>query len=313
VARPSVATISTEQTMQTKQSRVRLQTRRTITAYLLLAIPLLFFLSVRIYPTLQALSMSFSVQTGHGFTLENYRTLFQDPVFWRAAGNTLMYVVITVPLQMGLGLLLAIGIERVKRFRSFYRMIYFLPYITSIVAVSWVWRLMYDPNTGFINMFLVWLHMHPQQWLNSPSEALLSVSFVMIWQTAGFTMLIYMAGIEAIPRHFYEAAEIDGASSWKSFCHITWPLLNPTTVFLAVTGVISALQTFTQIENLTGSSNSEAGGPLNSTVSMVVYMYNSAFQNFNLQYASAITVALFIIILLVTLVQLRVLNRSFEY
>lgn len=299
--------------MSTRQPGMKLQTKRTITAYLFLAVPLLFFLSIRIYPTLQALSMSFTVQGGQGFTLKNYHQLFHDPVFWRAAGNTILYVVITVPLQMGFGLFLALGIERVTRFRSFYRMVYFLPYITSIVAVSWVWRLMYDPNIGFINTFLVWLHLPPQQWLQSPSEALVSVSLVMIWQTAGFNMLIYMAGIEAVPRHFYEAAEIDGASTWQTFRHITWPLLNPTTVFLGVTGVIAALQTFTQIENLTGSSGSAAGGPLNSTVSMVVYMYNSAFQDFNLQYASAITVVLFVFILLVTMLQLRVLNKSFEY
>jgi multiple sugar transport system permease protein len=135
----------------------------------------------------------------------------------------------------------------------------------------------------------------------------------MVWQMMGFNMLIVMAGLKAIPRHLYEAAEIDGAGRWTLFWRITWPLLNPTLVFLAVTGVISALQTFTQIENLTASSGSPAGGPLNSTVSVVVYMYNSAFSDFNMQYASAITVVLFIFILLVTMAQLRVLNRTYEY
>jgi multiple sugar transport system permease protein len=136
---------------------------------------------------------------------------------------------------------------------------------------------------------------------------------VMIWQAAGFAMLIFMAGLEAIPKMYYEAARIDGANSWQLFWRVTWPLLNPTLVFLAVTGVIGALQTFTQIANLTGGSGGVAGGPLNSTLSIVVYVYNEGFNNFNLPLASAVSVVLFAMILLVTVVQMRLLSRSYEY
>lgn len=160
---------------------------------------------------------------------------------------------------------------------------------------------------------MTWLHIPPQGFLGDPNESLLSVSAVMIWQAMGFSMLIFMAGLEAVPKHFYEAAQIDGASKWKMFWKITFPLLNPTIVFLAVTGVIQSLQSFTQIQNLTGGSAANAGGPLNSTLSIVVYMYKNAFTDFNMEYASAITVVLFIIILLVTLIQLRILNKSYEY
>jgi multiple sugar transport system permease protein len=292
---------------------LKLQTKRALTAYTLLVVPLLFFICIRIIPTLQALWMSLFTQHSHSMTLQNYRELFQDQTFWTAVTNTLWYVVITVPLQMLVGLILALMIQRIRRLRWLYRMIYFLPYITSTVAVSWVWRLMYDKNTGLINAVLGWFHIPPQPWLTSPSQALLSVSIVIVWQNAGFSMLIFMAGLEAVPRQFYEAAKIDGAGHWNMFRRITWPLLNPTIVFLAVTGVISALQTFTQIENLTGGSGGFAGGPLNSTLSMVVYMYNSAFSDFNLQYASAIAVFLFVVILGVTLLQLRVLSRTYEY
>ncbi|MFC4619390.1 carbohydrate ABC transporter permease [Camelliibacillus cellulosilyticus] len=292
---------------------MKLKTRRTMTAYAFLTIPLLFFLCIRIFPTLYAFSLSFSVHNVPGLTLENYRVLFHDPVFWRSVLNTFLYVVITVPLQMAFGLLLALAIEKIHHFRWFYRIIYFLPYITSIVAVSWVWRLMYDKNTGILNHVLEWFHIPPQGWLSDPSQSLISVSIVMIWQAMGFSMLIFMAGIQAIPRHFYEAAQIDGASKWRMFWKITFPLLNPTIVFLAVTGVIAALQTFTQIQNLTASSGATAGGPLNSTTSMVVYMFNNAFTDFNMEYASAVTVTLFILILIVTLIQMKILNRSFEY
>jgi multiple sugar transport system permease protein len=122
-----------------------------------------------------------------------------------------------------------------------------------------------------------------------------------------------MAGLESIPKSYYEAARIDGASGWQLFWKITWPLLNPTFVFLSVTGVIGALQTFTQIANLTGGSGGQAGGPLGSTVSIVVYVYNEGFNNFNLPFASTVSVVLFALILLVTLVQMKLINRTYEY
>jgi len=304
--------ITTGKTFKTK-TPLKLKTKRTLVAYTFLTVPVLFFLCVRIFPTLYAFSLSFKAQGISGFTVINYEELFKDSAFWRSVLNTFLYVIITVPLQMAFGLFIALGIERIHHLKWFYRIIYFLPYITSTVAVSWVWRLMYDKNTGLLNHILSWFHIPPQGWLGDPKEALISVSIVMIWQAMGFSMLIFMAGLQAIPRQFYEAAQIDGASKWKMFWHITFPLLNPTIVFLAVTGVISALQTFTQIQNLTASSGGVAGGPLNSTSSMVVYMFNNAFTDFNMEYASAVTVILFILILLVTLIQLRVLNRSYEY
>lgn len=293
--------------------QLKLQTKQSLVAYAFLTVPLLFFLGIRILPALYAMQMSLFTQNDASASLQNYMQLMHDTVFWRSMVNTFLYVVITVPCELAIGIGLALMIQRVHRLRWFYRMLYFLPYITSTVAVSWIWRLMYDPSSGLINELLGIIHVPPQQWLTSPAQALVSVSIVMIWQTAGFVMLIVMAGLEAIPRHFYDAAKVDGASSWQIFWRITWPLLNPTLVFLAVTGVIAALQAFTQIVNLTGSSGGFPGGPLNSTLSVVVNIYNNAFTEFNLQYASAMTVVLFVAILVVTLLQLRVLNRSFEY
>lgn len=291
---------------------MNLKSKRTATAYTFLALPIVFFLGIRIYPTLEALSLSIQTQKG-ALTGSNYHTLFSDPVFWHSVLNTLLYLVITVPFQIAIGLLLALAIERVRHGRWFYRVIYFLPYITSIVAVSWVWRLMYDPNVGLFNAILDALGLPPQNFLQDPHQALVSVSVVMIWQMMGFSMLIFSAGLQAIPSQFYAAARIDGAGTWTIFWRITLPLLNPTVVFLAVTGGIQAMQTFTQVENLTGSSGAAAGGPLHSTISMVVYMYNNGFIEFNMQFASAVAVVLFVIIMLITLVQLRTFTRSIEY
>lgn len=290
---------------------MKLKTRRTLIAYSFLLIPLMFYLSIRIFPALYAFSMSFSLQDSSVFTFENYTTLMQDEIFWKSVSNTFLYVLITVPLQLAFGLMIALAIERVTHFRWFYRIVFFLPYMTSIVAVSWVWRLIFEPSAGVLNSVLTWLHIPAQSWLNDPSLALVSISIVIVWQMMGFNMLIFIAGLQTIPRQLYEAARIDGAGKWKLFWNITFPLLNPTIVFLTIIGVIQTLQTFTQIANLTGGSKG-IGGPLHSTSSIVVYMYNQGFREFNLNYASAVTVFLFIMILIITLVQFKLINRSYK-
>jgi multiple sugar transport system permease protein len=287
-----------------------LRGRRTRVAYAFLIVPILFYLAIRVYPTLQAFWLSFTVEGSPGLTLANYSRMLQDPIFWQSVYNTFLYTIITVPIEMALGLLLALGIDRMGRFRGFYRIIFFLPYMTSIVAVSWVWRLIYARDTGLLNEILVGLGLPAQGWLNDPDQALLSVAIVMIWQTMGFSMLIFSAGLNAIPKEFYEAARIDGAGGWKMFSRITLPLLNPTIVFLAIIGVIQTLQTFTQIANLTGGD--AMGGPLHSTASIVVYMYQQGFESYDMNFASASTVFLFVLILIVTLIQFRVLNRGYK-
>ncbi|MFC0302682.1 carbohydrate ABC transporter permease [Virgibacillus soli] len=291
---------------------IKLRSRQALTAYAFLIIPLLFFVGIRIFPTLYAFAMSFTVIGEEGRSLGNYMTMLQDAEFKRSLLNTFLYFIVTVPIQLTLGLLIALAIDRVNRFSWFYRIMFFLPYMTSIVAVSWVWRLLYDPHNGVLNQVLKWLHLPQQDWLSDPKLALLCVSAMLIWQMVGFSMLIFLAGLKGIPKQFYEAAKIDGANKWRMFWGITFPLLNPTIVFLTVIGAIQTLQIFTQIVNLTGGSSGSLGGPLNSTSSIAVYMYKQGFRDYNLEYASAITVVLFLLILIVTLIQLRVLNKSYE-
>lgn len=291
---------------------IKLKTRQAMIAYAFLFIPLVFFVGIRIFPTLYAFSMSFTERGITGYSFVNYVKLLSDKEFHRSILNTLLYFIITVPIQLAIGLLIALAIERVNHLQWFYRIMFFLPYMTSIVAVSWVWRLMYDPHNGALNQVLKFLKLPQQDWLSDPKQALLSVSAMLVWQMIGFSMLIFLAGLKGIPQQFYDAAKIDGASKWKMFWRITFPLLNPTIVFLTVMGAIQTLQIFTQIVNLTGGSSGSLGGPLNSTSSIAVYMYKTGFRDYNLEYASAITVVLFALILVVTLIQLRVLNRSYE-
>ncbi|MGE5481775.1 MAG: carbohydrate ABC transporter permease [Bacteroidota bacterium] len=291
-----------------------------LAGYGFIALPLLFFLVVRIYPALVAMNVSLHqwdiMSRAKPFVgLENYRQLLLDPVFWTAAKNTLLYVVITVPLQLALGLAVAVLIQSVNRFRGLYRTIYFIPYITSTVAVSWVWRWLYFKNGGILNQLLLAVGLPAQPFLSSPAQALYAISAVVVWQALGYYVVIFLAGLEMIPASYREAAEIDGANAWQVFRRVTLPLLNPIIVFLAVLGTISSLQIFTQIMNMTsgGYGQGDLGGPLNSTLSLVAYIYNLAFYKFRMGYASAITVVLFLLIMVVTFIQMKLLNRRIDY
>ena len=297
-----------------------LQQRTSIWGVAFMAIPMLFFLLVRIYPALVAFNVSLHdwniMSRSRPFIgLENYATMVADPEFWNAARNTLVYALIIVPASLALGLLIAYLIQSVNRVRGTYRMIYFLPFITPTVAVSWVWRWLFFKNGGAINQILIALGMRPQPFLESVHQALFCVASVVVWQGLGYYMVVFLAGLEMIPSELKEAATIDGANRWQVFRRITLPLLNPTIVFLAVLGTIRSLQIFTEIMNMTsgGGGQGDLGGPLGSTMSLVVYIYRVAFYQFRFGYASAMTVALFSVILLITLVQMKILNKPVEY
>ncbi|HEY1294346.1 MAG TPA: sugar ABC transporter permease [Chloroflexota bacterium] len=290
--------------------------RRALTAYVLLAIPLAFFVLVRIVPTLSALQVAFyewdMLSDSRPFVgLENFQRLPTDAAFLAAMGNTLKYLVLGVPTGLALALAIALALSRIRRLAGLFRTIYFIPFVTSLVAVSWVWRWLYQPQRGTLNVLLGLVGIPPQQFLQSTSQALPSIVAVNVWHDLGFQIVIFLAGLSAIPDVYYEAARLDGAGRWNLFRHITLPLLNPTIVFLAVTSAISSLQVFTQVQNMSAQGT---GGPLNSTLSLVLYVYQKAFGGaYQMGYASAMTVVLFSLILLVTLIQLRVLSRRYDY
>jgi multiple sugar transport system permease protein len=282
-------------------------------AYAFLLIPTLFFLGVRIGPTFYAFWMSLHqwdpIALSHPFIgLDNFRDLRHDDVFWKALRNTWIYVIVGVPVSLALSLLIALGLQRLTRYVGFYRVLYFAPYVTSLVAVGWVWRWMYMPN-GLFNDVLNWFGLGPYGFLTRPESALYSILAMTIWQGLGFQVVIFLAGLESIPPVYQEAAQVDGASGWQLFRGITFPLLNPTLVFLTVTGVINYLQVFTQIRAM---SSGGTGGPLNSTISLVLYVYQQAFTALpsKMGYASAMTVVLFLMILAITIVQLKLFSRD---
>lgn len=296
--------------------QLTLSRRRALTAYGFLLGPLLFFLAIRIGPTLFSFQVSLFewdiLSDNKPFVgLENFARLGRDPVFLAALANTIKYVLLGVPTTLGLALLIALGLHSITRFVGLFRMLYFIPFVTSLVAVSWVWRWLYQPQQGAINQLLGLVGLPAQPFLQSTTQALPSIVAMTVWHNVGYQIIIFLAGLKAIPDIYYEAARLDGAGRWQLFRHVTLPLLNPTIVLLAVTSAISSLQVFTQVQNM---SSQGTGGPLNSTISIVLYVYQKAFGGaYQFGYASAMTVVLFALILLITVIQLRVLTRRYEY
>ncbi|MCF7942484.1 MAG: sugar ABC transporter permease [Spirochaetia bacterium] len=294
-------------------SRGSLERTKRVWAYLFLILPIIFYVLIRFYPTFYAFYLSLTnwdiVSKDKQFIgLENYRNIMQDQVFWKTLSNTGKYVLFGLPVSLLLGFSLAYHIDKAGRGEGFFKAVYFIPYITSMVAVAWVWRWLYQPAPiGVFNKILISIGLPQQQFLFSQSQALFSILATTIWADVGFQMIIFLAGIKGISVQYYEAAEIDGANSRDKLFRITLPLLKPTIVFLIVTGTIRYLRIFTQVLNMTYQGE---GGPLNSTKPLVLYIYNSAFRSFDMGYASAMTVLLFLIILLITLIQLRVMKSE---
>jgi multiple sugar transport system permease protein len=246
---------------------------------------------------------------------ENYANIYEalqdsKSVVRRAFQNTFMYVILGMPAQLVVGLILAMMLDRITKFVGLFRAVYFIPFVTSTVAISWVWRWMYQPRFGPVNLFLSAVGLPEQRFLLDPSQALPSITAVAVWQGLGFVIIIFLAGLKQIPEVYYEAAKIDGASRWQLFRHVTLPLLNATIVYLAVLQTISFLRMFTQVINMTRQGD---GGPLNSTVTVVLHMYREGFGRYKMGSAAALMVVLFLIIMLITLVQMRLLTRRVEY
>lgn len=300
--------------------RLSLKRKQQLWAYAFLLIPMAFFLFIRLAPTLFAFNMSLrdwnplaSEQPFVG--LGNYAKIAADlenprSVTRKAFENTFKYVLIGVPSQLIIGLAIAIMLSHVRRLVSLFRAIYFIPFVTSTVAIAWVWRWMYQPQFGPLNLLLSALGLTQQPFLYSPTQALPAIAAVSVWHGLGFVVIIFLAGLQQIPQVYYEAARIDGANRWALFRHITLPLLNPTIVYLGVLQSIGFLRMFAEVLNMTRQGD---GGPLNSTTTVVLRIYREGFGSLNMGFASALTVVLFCIILVITVIQLRFLSRRIEY
>ena len=281
-------------------------------AWAFLAVPVIFYVVIRFYPTANAILISFQDwnllgdRTWAG--LRNYRTLWDDPVFWTVFGNTFQYLLIGTPLSLLISFVIAYQLDRVRFAHSFLRMLYFLPFMTSAVAMAWVWRWFYQPvPTGLVNNMLASAGIAQVEFLSSTTNALPAVLAPAVWAGLGFQIIIFMAGLRAIPTSYYEAARIDGVGWWTQLTQITLPLLRPTIVFIVVFSSIGFLRIFDHVFNMTTNN---PGGPLNATKPLVLMIYETAFDSFDMGYAAAQTVVLFTILLVVSLVQLRLLRSD---
>lgn len=237
--------------------------------------------------------------------LRNYLSLFEDPLFWTALKNTFYFVVVAGPLSIAVSLGAAMLLNsKLVRFKSLFRLAYFIPVVTTLVAVAIVWRFIYHPRFGILNYFLGFFGIDPIDWLGSPTWAMPAIILMAVWKNFGYNMIIFIAGLQNIPEYLYEAAVIEGANSFQKFRWITLPLLAPTTLFVSIITMIGFFQLFAEPYIMT------QGGPLNSTLSIVQYMYQEGFRWWNMGYSAAIAFVLFFIIFIGTIIQFKVQKRG---
>ena len=237
--------------------------------------------------------------------LRNYTTLLDSPLFWQALRNTAQFALIGGPLSIAVSLAAALLVNaKATRFKPFFRSVLFMPFVTTLVAVSIVWRYLYHPQYGLLNWLLAGIGMGPIDWLGNPTFAMPAIMLVAIWKGFGYNMLVFIAGLQGIPDDLYEAARLDGAGWWQQFRHVTLPMLRPTMFFVTIITMVGFFQLFAEPYVMT------QGGPLRSTTSLVLLMYEEGFRWWRMGYAAAIAVVLFLVILLFTLVQRRVQREA---
>jgi multiple sugar transport system permease protein len=237
--------------------------------------------------------------------LRNYTDLFGNPVFWAAVRNTFYFALVGGPLTVAVSLGAALLINaRVVKYKSLFRTIFFVPFVTTLVAVAIVWKYLYHPQYGLFNYVLSWFGVQPVSWLGDPTWAMPSIILMAVWKNFGYNMLIFIAGLQNIPAELYEAAHLDGAGPFRRFWNVTLPMLGPTFLFVGVITMIGYFQLFAEPYVMTG------GGPLRSTTSLVLLMYEEGFRWWRMGVAAAVAFVLFIIILIWTLLQFRLQKEA---
>ncbi len=287
--------------------RRRKREREGVSAATFLLPSLIGFLIFTAFPVLAAIALAFfdyDLLLGQEFNgLENFSTLVQDDVFWAALRNTVVFTVVSVPLSVVLGLAAALLVNHALRGVTIFRTIYLLPYVTVTVAVALVWRWIYLPDVGLFNTVLGWFGIDGPNWLTSRTWALPALIIMSVWKSFGYNMVIFLAGLQGIPQHLYDAAKVDGATAWRRFLHVTLPMLSPTTLFVVVISVIGSFQVFDQALVMTN------GGPGTSTTTLVLYIYKAGFQEYKMGYASTIALVLFVIVAIFTAIQFTLQRR----
>lgn len=290
-------------------------------AYVFLLPSIVILGAFSFYPVVKAFIMSLyewkalsPVHTFIGF--ENYQTILggffdfsRDHEFRRAIWNTFVYILGTVPAEIALALGIAMLLNKKLKFRPFYRLAFFTPYVTTVVAVAIVWRWIYDERFGLLKQILSWVGIDSPMWLLDPNWSMFTIILVAIWKSIGYTTVIYLAGLQNVDKELMNAAQVDGANSWQTFRHVTWPLLSPTTFFVAITSLIGAFKVFTEIFVL----YSGQPGKGRSALTIVYYIVEQARDKYDLGMAAAGGYLLFFLVIAVTLIQLWYAKKHVHY
>lgn len=299
--------------------RIRsLRDSERLCGYLFIAPTVLGVLIFSICPILFSFAMSFtdwdSLTQPIFVALDNYRKMFSDPEIHNELRNTLIYTIGTVPLTLVFSLLLANALNKKIPGKGLFRTLYFLPVVTMPVAVAMVWRWLLNSEFGVVNQVLSWFGIDGPMWLGDPKYVMMAIILVVVWSQVGYNMIILLAGLQGISESYYEAADIEGASEWKKFFHITIPLLSPSIFFITITMLMNAFKAFDIIYVFSGSGKDMAQGPvLNATRTMVYGIYERGFVFMDMGYASAEAVFLFLIILAITAFQFIMQKKWVNY
>jgi len=280
---------------------------------ILFALPYLLVFSVfLLYPLLKGFYMSlfdwnaFNPSQSEFILFENYVRMLQDPAFFKAVRATVVFVVLTVPTLVGLGLALALGVNQDIRGKRFLRTVFFSPYVLTVSVVSLIWAGLYAPEYGPLNYYVGFLMSNPPSWLNSFTFAMPAVALATVWWTVGFNFVILLAARQGVPERLYEAARIDGASTWHAFKDITLPQMRSAIMFVTTVQLIASFQVFGQVFIMT------IGGPGNSTQTIVMYLYRMAFRQQEFGYAAAIGYFLFFVLVSVSVINYKFIGGSDE-
>ena len=280
---------------------------QALVGYLFILPAIVGFAVFYLYPALRGFQISFTnwnlLSDPQSVGFQNYRDALHDPKFWSALGITVKYVLWNIPLQTLLSILLAVAMDRLVK-SMFVKGLLIVPYLLSSVLVGMIFLWMLDPLLGIVNQWLANTPIGRQAFFNDAGQAIPTIAFINIWKHMGFNALLFYAGLQAIPRTVYEAAAIDGSREWNTFWKITLPLLRPVTVFVLVTSVIGSFQIFDTVAVTT------QGGPVDATKVLVYYIYQNAFAFFKMGYATAMSMLLFALLVVFTLLQMRLLRAG---
>lgn len=281
----------------------KLRRKNTLTALSFIAPNFIGFFLFTLIPVIFSLILAFmkwdSFGTPEFVGLKNFSKMLNDDTFWISLKNTFLYTIGVVPLTLICSLGLAILLNKKIRGMKFFRTAFFFPYVTSLVAIAVVWNMLFHPTMGPINQFLKLFIENPPGWTSSSDWALTAIVIVSVWRGMGYYMILYLAGLQSVPKELYEAASMDGAGKWKQFLNVTVPSLRSTTFFVTIMLVINCFKIFDLVQVMT------AGGPGRATNVLVYQIYNEAFVKFNFGYASAIAMVLFVIVLSITVIQFK--------